>query len=372
MVIAELGERLMKFSLFYFDGDGSRVAENSYQLLIDSAKFADENGFHALWSPERHFHAFGGLYPNPAVTNTALAMITNNVQLRSGSVVLPLHHPVRVAEDWAVIDNLSNGRVGIGFASGWTVDEFILSREPHGSRRSLLWKSYEQVKKLWAGEEVEFEEATGKTVKVKTLPRPLQPNLPAWIACQSTESFIEAGRNGANLLISLLGESLEEVTPKIAAYKEALAKAGHDPAMGKVSMMVHTFMGNDIEKTKDTVRAPFADYLRTHYHLLENLAKSMGVNVSLNDFTEDDLESLLEFGVEGFMQGRSIIGTPADCQPFIEKLRAAGVDEVACLIDFVEDYDLVMESLKYIAELKDLCADNAKAETTEEEVVLFG
>lgn len=345
----------MKFSLFYFDGDGSRPQEDNYRLLKDSALFADKNDFLALWSPERHFHAFGGLYPNPALTSMALAMITEKIQLRSGSVVLPLHHPVRVAEDWAMIDNLSNGRVGLGFASGWTVDEFILSREAHGSRRSHLWRSFDQVKRLWAGEKLSFDDATGRSVEVQTLPRPLQPNLPAWIACQSIESFIEAGRHGANILISLLGESVEEVTPKIKAYRSALEKAGHDPQMGKVTMMVHAFMGDDLEEVKDNVRHPFGEYLKTHYGLLDSLAKSMGVNVSLDDFSDDDLDSLLEFGVDGFMQGRSLIGTPESCQPVVDTLRDIGVDEIACLIDFVQDYDLVMGSLPFINQLKNLC-----------------
>ena len=58
---------------------------------------------------------------NPNVFHAALATITEKIQLRSGSVVMPLHHPVRVAEEWAVIDNLSNSRVGVAFASGWTM-----------------------------------------------------------------------------------------------------------------------------------------------------------------------------------------------------------------------------------------------------------
>lgn len=345
----------MKFSLFYFDGDGSQAKEDNYRLLKDSAIYADKNDFVALWTPERHFHAFGGLYPNPAMTSMALAMMTEKIQVRSGSVVLPLHHPVRVVEDWSVIDNMSGGRVGIGFASGWTVDEFIFSKEPHGSRRSLLWKSFDQVKRLWAGETLPFDDAAGNTVQVKTLPRPLQPNLPAWIACQSIESFIEAGRNGANILISLLGEAVEDVAPKIAAYRKALEGAGFDPAMGTVTMMVHTFMGDDLQTVKDNVRKPFGDYLRTHYGLLDSLAKSMGVNVSLEDFSDDDLDSLLEFGVDGFMDGRSLIGTPDSCVAMVETLQGIGVDEISCLIDFVQDYDLVMGSLPYINALKNRC-----------------
>ncbi len=344
----------MQFSLFYFDGDGSSNDPQPYRLLLDSARFADENGFVAVWTPERHFHAFGGLYPNPAITAAALAMITRRVQLRAGSVVLPLHHAVRVAEDWAVIDRLSGGRVAVGAASGWTMDEFVLSREPHGARRGVMWRSLDALRRLWRGETVTFEDADGREVEVKTLPRPQQPELPVWVACTSPETFVEAGRRGANALTSLLGDTVEQAADKIGRYREARARAGHDPATGTVSMMLHTYIGDELSRVKDEVRGPFSDYLRTHYGLLENLAKGMGMNVSLKDFSKDDLDSLLRFGVDGFMQGRSLIGTPESCQPFIEQLRAAGVNDVCCLIDFVQDTDAVLRGLPHLARLKDL------------------
>jgi natural product biosynthesis luciferase-like monooxygenase protein len=345
----------MDFSLFYFDGDGSVAQANKYQLLIESAQFADRHGFTAIWTPERHFYAFGGLYPNPALTSAALATITRSVQLRAGSAVVPLHDPVRLTEDWSVVDNLSNGRVAIAFASGWTVDDFVLSRAPHANRKAVMWEGIATMQKLWRGETVTRADATGKTFEVKTLPRPIQPQLPVWITCQAPETFIEAGKMGANVLTSLLGGTLEELAPRITLYRNALAKRGHDPHLGKVALMIHTFVGDDLETVKHQVRQPFCTYLKTHYDLLEGLAKGMGLTVSLKDFSEDDIDSLLEFGVEGFMNGRSLIGTPASCQPFVEQIRQAGVDEVACLIDFVQNTELVMASLPALDRLKMLC-----------------
>uniref|UniRef100_UPI00263708E5 MupA/Atu3671 family FMN-dependent luciferase-like monooxygenase n=1 Tax=Acaryochloris sp. IP29b_bin.137 TaxID=2969217 RepID=UPI00263708E5 len=270
---------------------------------------------------------------------------------------LPLHHPVRVAEDWAVVDQLSGGRVAIAFASGWTMDEFILSRDPHGSRKTVMWQGIRAVQKLWQGESVAFADATGRQVDAKTLPKPKQPQLPIWVTCQSMETFIEAGRLGANVLTSLLGETLDQVAPKIQRYRESLTKHGHDAQTRTVSMMIHTFLGADSEQVKEDIRQPFCDYLKTHYGLLENLAKGMGLNVSLSDFSEDDLDSLLLFGVEGFMKGRSLIGTPESCQPFIQKLHQAGVNEIACLIDFVQDFDAVMSALPYLNQLRKLTTE---------------
>src|SRR6185503_1277973 len=103
-------ERAINFGLYFFSDDGSKNSDDKYRLLLESAKFADRHGFTAVWTPERHFQAFGGLYPNPSVLSAALAMITERVEIRAGSVALPLHHPVRVAEEWSVVDNLSRGR----------------------------------------------------------------------------------------------------------------------------------------------------------------------------------------------------------------------------------------------------------------------
>ena len=131
-------ETALDFSLFYFAAsqstdDQTRGRRDPYELYIKSARAADEAGFLAVWTPERHFHEVGALYPNPSVLTAALATVTSQIQLRAGSVVLPLHDPIRVAEEWSVVDNLSGGRVGVAFASGWNEADFALF--PSGTPR---------------------------------------------------------------------------------------------------------------------------------------------------------------------------------------------------------------------------------------------
>ncbi|MEH2438429.1 LLM class flavin-dependent oxidoreductase [Nostoc sp.] len=345
----------MDFSLFYFSGDGLTTQKNKYNLLIESAKYADQNGFSAIWTPERHFHSFGGLYPNPSLTSTALAMITKRIQLRSGSLVMPLHNPARVAEEWSVVDNLSNGRVALGFASGWTVDDFVLSGESHANRREAMWRGIQTVQQLWEGEQVELKDITGKLFKVKTFPRPIQQKLPIWIVCKSKATFVEAGKIGANILTYLLEGTLEEVALQISLYRQSLAKHGHDPQAGKVAMMLHTFVGEDYNIVKEEVREHFYNYLKVHIDLLENLAKNAGLQINLEKFTEADINSLLRFAYEGLLKGKTLIGSKTSCMQMIKQIEQAGVDEVACLIDFNPNFDSVMASLPHLKELKDMC-----------------
>ncbi|HEX8184529.1 MAG TPA: MupA/Atu3671 family FMN-dependent luciferase-like monooxygenase, partial [Blastocatellia bacterium] len=221
------GAKGMDFSLFYFASDDTKPNGDKYKLLLEGARFADRNGFSAIWTPERHFHAFGGIYPNPSVTSAAIASITERVQIRAGSVVLPLHDPIRVAEEWAVVDNISNGRVGISFASGWHANDFVLAPESYSNRKELMFSKIKTVQKLWKGEPVTFPDSHGNDVEIKTLPRPVQPELPTWItAAGNPETFQMAGEIGANVLTHLLGQSIDELAERISLYRSAWRQSG--------------------------------------------------------------------------------------------------------------------------------------------------
>jgi natural product biosynthesis luciferase-like monooxygenase protein len=186
----------MDFSLFFFSNYPTRSA-NKYRLLHESVKFADRSGFKAIWTPERHFHEFGGLFPNPALTSASLAMITNQIELRSGSIVSPLHDYLRIAEEWSVVDNLSNGRIGLSFASGWNVNDFVLSENNFNDRHNIMNEQIELVKKLWSGGSVMRRNGIGQEIEVRLFPRPVSRMLPIWItAAGNDRTFIDAGRKG--------------------------------------------------------------------------------------------------------------------------------------------------------------------------------
>ncbi|MBD2726431.1 LLM class flavin-dependent oxidoreductase [Nostoc sp. FACHB-892] len=343
----------MEFSILYFSGDGSTTESEKYKLLIETAKLADKHGFSAVWTPERHFHPFGGLYPNPSVISAALAMVTDKIQLRSGSIVMPLQHPVRVAEEWAVVDNLSGGRVGLCFAPGWHADDFLLRPENYAERKEVMWRDIEIMQKLWQGEAIEFVNGSGNKVEIKTFPRPIQSQVPIWITCQADATFIGAGKIGTNVLTSLLYATIDDLAQQISLYRRTLAQHGHDPKSCKVSLMMHTYIGDNEQLVKQQVKQPFCNYLKTHFGLVENLAKRINFQFNPENFTEEDRQQLLEFAFERyFQQGRVLIGTPESCRQTIAKLKEIGVDEIACLVDFGLYFDTVMTSLKKLTDFQ--------------------
>lgn len=368
-------DRPLAFSLYYFGSDeGGPGAGAQRRLIFESARFADDNGFSAVWAPERHFHAFGGLSPNPSVMAAALAAITTKVRIRSGSVVVPLHHPARVVEEWSMVDFLSGGRVDMSLASGWFPNDFVLAAPGHYERRNdLVFERVHELRSLWAGEPFEAVNPLGDRVQLRTMPRPVQRELPIWItAAGNPETFRRAGALGLNLLTHLLGQSLESLADKIAVYRQAWREAGH-AGQGTVTLMLHTFVGANDDEVRRKVKAPMLRYLASSANLVGRYTAAVPFfqkecAASSVPATPDDLHEALEFSFERYYATSSLLGTLDDCLGMTDKLKAIEVDEVACLIDFGVDPHEVLAALPALAELRDL----AQVPMSEEEMLLHG
>jgi len=345
----------MKFSLMFFASSEEALSGNKYRLVMESARFADLNDFHGVWLPERHFTDFGSLYPNPAVLHAALAVSTRQVRLMAGSVVVPLHHPIRIAEEWSVVDNLSNGRVGISFAPGWNPGDFALAPDKYGNRVEEMLSGIRTVQCLWRGETIDAVNGNGEPVRIKTYPTPKQPELPTWLtAAGNPKTFAKAGEVGANLLTHLLDQDEEQLAAKIAVYREARANSGLDPTTGIVTVMLHTFVGDDKDLVREQARAPFCSYISSNIGLLNGLAQSRGHQVDVRSMPAQELDTFVQFLYERFAESRGLIGTPESCLGLVQRLKAVGVDEIACLLDFGPPVDLLLENLTHLQRLKSL------------------
>jgi natural product biosynthesis luciferase-like monooxygenase protein len=340
----------LEFSLFYFASDENATTDK-YKLLLEGAKFADQNKFTAIWTPERHFHAFGGLFPNAAVTSAALAAITQNLKIRAGSVVIPLHDPIRVAEEWALVDNLSNGRVGISVASGWHDRDFVFAPENYADRKNIMLRDLDVIRSLWRGESIKRLNGSGKEVDVTIFPRPIQPELPFWITSGGhPQTFQAAGETGANLLTHLLGQSFEELASKIQIYRDAYQKS-QKTGSGHVTLMLHTFVGQSEEEVQELVRTPFCNYLKSSVDLMKQVVKGLGDELSATALNQEDLEALIDHAFTRYFATSGLFGTPDSCMATLQRLKDMGVDEVACLVDFGIAAETVLANLDNLKEL---------------------
>ncbi|AKQ66396.1 Malonyl CoA-acyl carrier protein transacylase [Myxococcus hansupus] len=347
--------RPLDFSLSYFANDEDSAGEEKYELLLEGAKFADAHGFSAVWTPERRFHSFGGLYPQPSVVGGALAMLTRNVQIRAGSVVLPLHDPIEVAEQWSVVDNLSRGRVGLSFATGWHANDFSLSPGTFDRRREVLIDRLEEVRRLWRGGTVLRRNGAGNEVELALRPKPKQAELPVWLTSTGNpETFRKAGEVGAGILTNVLGlgSSLDELAAKVALYRETYRKSGHGQGRGHVTLMLHTFLGQDLDEVREAVREPLLAYFRSSVDVFANLVASQGLQVDVRGLTPEDVEVMLAQGVEHYIREGGLFGSVEDCVQVVERVRSLDVDEIACLVDFGVALEPMMSSLRLLDVLR--------------------
>jgi natural product biosynthesis luciferase-like monooxygenase protein len=259
---------------------------------------------------------------------------------------MPLHHPIRVAEEWAVVDNLSGGRVDISFAIGWNPNDFVIAPEAYAQRKQVTLDGIAVVRKLWRGEEYLTRNGTGEMVPITVHPLPLQKELAVWFTCSGgKERFVETGELGFNVLTALLFQTVEELAVKIAAYREAWAKAGH-PGRGRVTLMLHTYVGMDEATVKESVRGPFKDYLESSADLWQ-----VG-DARLKELSPRKKADMLEFAFERYYQKTGLMGAGESCARMVEAVARAGVDEIACLIDFGLPSARIMEGLHFLDRLR--------------------
>ncbi|MDQ2886092.1 MAG: LLM class flavin-dependent oxidoreductase [Chloroflexota bacterium] len=351
--------RDMQFGLIFFASSEAPQGKDRYRLVIDSARFADRHGFASVWIPERHFTQDGWLYPNPAVLQAAIARETERIQLRAGSVVMPLHDPIRVAEEWAMVDNLSGGRVGLSFASGWHPNDFVFFPERYNDRNEEMYRGIETVQKLWRGEAVQVKGGDGKLVDIRTYPTPIQSSLPTWItAAGNPKTFMRAGEIGANMLTHLYNNGIDELAERIQIYREARARHGHDPDTGQVSVMLHTFVWKSADAVLEKAKTVFCEYLKSASYLVDAIAFSRGQKFDLSSLSEQDMKDYLDFVFNRLISTQRVLfGTPESCLEVVSRLQAIGVTEIACQMDFGLDADLVMQSLPYVERLQELGRD---------------
>ncbi|MEU4565461.1 MupA/Atu3671 family FMN-dependent luciferase-like monooxygenase [Micromonospora sp. NPDC023956] len=334
------GETARAVGLYFF----SALQEESddaaaFDLLLDAARAADRAGLDFVWVPERHFTRFGGGHPNPAVLAAAIAVVTRNLRIRAGSVVLPLHDPLRVAEEWSVVDNLSHGRVEISAATGWNPRDFVLAPGDYRRRAARATEHLRTVRQLWSGGEITREGPDGAEYRVRTYPRPVQPVLPYWItAAGNPATFEYAGEAGASLLTSYGLFSHDELAERIGLYRRAFA--AHHGGHGRVCLMVHAAIGGQGADTRRLAREPLRRYLASY----------LGQQDSATDPAL--AAKRLDFAVHRYLRGRSLIGDRAEATPILTRIFEVGADEVACLVDFGLPRDSVLETVAALAELR--------------------
>ncbi len=323
---------MLKFGFINFlenpTGKSERqVVEEQKSLCIR----AEESGFDSVWLVEHHFSDYGHCVSAAAML-AALASATRLVRLGSGVLPLPFQNPIRVAEEFALIDLLSSGRLDFGIGRGFQPLEFRGYGVNQSDSRTLFREALEIIRQAWTRDSVDFAGVHFRIEGLRVRPKPLQkPHPPIWMAAISPESFVYAGEQGFNLLCApMLSADGNDLERNLHLYHAALRRTGHDPQAKETAAMLMVHVAEDAARAE-------ADFAPAAVWCLRAVSNSIAALPSSPlPASYERYAALSDFGASTtWAQLResdaAIWGTPERCIEKIEALRARfGLTTLLC------------------------------------------
>lgn len=319
----------MKFGLIFLPTFDAGVHGNSaglYQQIFEQVDVAEAIGFDTVWAAEHHFTLYGGDVPSPSVLLAALAQRTRRMRLGTAGVALPLNHALNTAEQLAMVDAMSGGRLDIGVVRAFLHFEYEALQVDMDHSRERFNESIEILLGTFANERFSYHGKHYQFDDVALRPRPVQrrPRIVVGTVL-SPESARYAGLHGFDLMVIPYAVSLEGVRQTVAIYHEALQEAGHKVSDHDVHGVFHMYVAADEATAVAAVREPILRYV-------QHFADAVTGDRWSKDYPGyaglvDKVLALKNFDV--LYDRRTLFGTPARLHETIEMAKDAGISELS-------------------------------------------
>lgn len=341
-----------------FESPGERSQKQYYDENIELVDFADQVGLDEVWLAEHHFSEYG-VMPSTQVFGSYIASRTRRVRIGTGVVVLPFHNPIRVAEEFAFLDVLSEGRLDFGVGRGYQPHEFAGYGVPMETSRGVFDESLEVIRMAWSEEEVNFEGEHFRFKGVRPRPKPFQqPHPPIFGASFNPDTIKYQAKKKLNLLFTPL------LAPPtyLAEYNAILEEQGEDPRAYRRGGLVFCYVDEDRERAYADFEAPCLWYYRTilKYIPASKYPTSDGYYAGLHDMIQDELakydrgETDFKYMVEeGPFQHGFLVGDPASVGQKLDHLLQmyTGLTDVLCWTRLGGlDHKKVMRSMELLVD----------------------
>jgi natural product biosynthesis luciferase-like monooxygenase protein len=237
------------------DGDSTRL----YANWLEQIDAAENLGFDSLWVTEHHFRYFGGMTPSPTVMLAAAAQRTRKMRLGAAVSILPMHNPLRIAEEFAMVDLLSSGRVNFGAGRGMHPTEYAVFGYEWNDAQSRLPEALDIVLRAWTDGEFEWQGTHYRFPRVNVFPKPYQkPHPPVYVtANRDPASFALIASRGHNLMTLPWIFTNELQGGRVREYRDGLRAAGHAVDEREVFVMYPIYVGADDSRARDEVIEPW-------------------------------------------------------------------------------------------------------------------
>ena len=233
------------------DGGSAEV----YSHWLEQMDAAESLGFDSLWVTEHHFRNFGGMMPSPSVILAAAAQRTKKMRLGAAVSIVPMHNPLRIAEEFAMVDQLSSGRLNFGAGRGMHPTEYAVFGYDWKDAQKRLPEGLDIIMRAWSGEEFEWRGEHYRFPKLRVYPQPFQkPHPPIYVtANRDPESFDMIGRRGHHLMTLPWIATNEEQRPRVQMYWTALRAGGHKVEDKEVFTMYPVYISDSDEQARSEV-----------------------------------------------------------------------------------------------------------------------
>lgn len=262
--------RALKFGSHYLptyipDLDGSVV--EFYQTMFGQMEEMDRLGYDHVWVTEHHFAMYGGTLPHPPTFLAAVARTTKRIRLGVAINVLPLHNPLDVAESYAMVDVISNGRLEFGVGKGSEAHEYKKFGADQSEATGRMYEGVKVMLQAWSDDAVNFTGEYFNYQNVPVYPKPMQrPHPPIWVGCARTEdSFRWAGENGFHLMtLPYLYRDAQMLPSFVKTYRDGLARAAHDPMANEILGKFHIYVSSSLDQAMEEAGPYITSYYDVH------------------------------------------------------------------------------------------------------------
>ena len=255
----------MDFGVFYQlpCAEGQTDSER-YDDTIAQARLADDLGFNTVWLAELHFNQRFSVMPAPLLVGSAIAALTKRIKIGTAVNLVPLHHPIRLAEETATLDVLSHGRAIFGIGRGSMPSHYEGFGVDLAQGRELFQEALEFILGAWTNDEFSYQGRFYQCQGLRIVPKPYQkPYPPVYVASNSAETFEIVGSLGHNMLVSPFIVTKEGAKAGLDVYRETLSKHGFDPASARVTINLPVHVRQESKRARAGFEPTINNYLST-------------------------------------------------------------------------------------------------------------
>lgn len=282
--------------------------EHAFENAFDLVDCAERWGLDAVWLAELHFSPKRSVLSAPMLLAGAIAARTSQVKIGTAVQILPLCHPLQLAEEAATVDQISRGRLIFGVGRSGFARTYLAYGVPYAESRQRFADTLEVVRRAWTQDTFSFKGDFFQYNDVCVVPKPYQkPHPPVRVAATSPDTFPTIGAQGFDLFAAVRTGTLTELAPNLAAYRSAYRAAGH-PGKGGVFLRVPVYVAASFERAVEDTRDSIISFYR---QLGEQLEASAG-QAGTRDIEQRDVRGrrLQELTFEEALRDKVIVGTP--------------------------------------------------------------